>query len=359
MVDDNFFSLDRPLHSLPDSYQVRAANFNCFAELVTRLGGDYVAILGAHGLAPQVIEDADNFIECQVLVDVLEHCAVEFNDPLFGLHLAELQGAEVYGSVFALCRTAATFREALQCLIEFLPIMHASESVLELAEGDTVAELRWTERIYFAENVQANLQGLLLNLKVLQAVGGSSFRAAYVNLPFYLLSDNVFKEHPEQIAQIEHIIGCPVRANPGRSCIAFAADRLALPVVGASQPLFQLLYSYMYRLKDKPQQTVTEKVHQYVAHTLGNGEVTIDGCAQQLGLSSRTLQVRLQESGKNFSDILEFHRLERAKYILNNGNLSIAEIADSLGYAERTGFGRAFKRWTGMSPQQFRRRTPT
>ncbi len=354
MPSDVFFSLQRPLHSLPDAHQVRAATLSRFTDVVTMLGGDASGILATHNVTLPSITDDDDFINCQTLIDIYEHCVIEFDDPLFGLHLAELQGAEVYGSVLALCRSAATLRDAIRCLIEFIPVIHSSGTVLELAEANGIAELRWSDRSYF-ENAQANYQGLLLNLKALHAIGGDRFVPLYTNLPAYLLNDI----SAEQLAQIEMILGCSVKANPGRSCIAFSASALTTPIASASQPLYQLLYGYMYRLKAAPRKTVTEKVHQFVAHTLGNGDLSIDSCAQELGLSSRTLQVRLQEVGKTYSDILDLHRLERAKYILNNASLSIADVADSLGYAERTSFGRAFKRWTGITPQEFRRRTPS
>lgn len=82
--------------------------------------------------------------------------------------------------------------------------------------------------------------------------------------------------------------------------------------------------------------------------------MSIEGCSARLGISTRTLQLRLQEQGISFSAVLEHHRLERARAALTDPRLSIADVADALGYAERTSFGRAFKRWTGQSPQQYR-----
>ena len=67
----------------------------------------------------------------------------------------------------------------------------------------------------------------------------------------------------------------------------------------------------------------------------------------------RTL-VDLQDGGHSYSEILDRQRLQRAKELLRHSRQSIAEIADALGYAERTSFGRAFKRWSGQTPQAFR-----
>ncbi|MFM5908611.1 MAG: helix-turn-helix transcriptional regulator, partial [Novosphingobium sp.] len=80
----------------------------------------------------------------------------------------------------------------------------------------------------------------------------------------------------------------------------------------------------------------------------------IERCAAKLGLSVRTLQSRLAEQGQRFSDMVECQREAIARDFLRSSNLSLDEIAERLGYGDQTSFGRAFKRWTGMTPQAFR-----
>ncbi len=348
MPSESFFNLERPLHLLPEIGQVRAANLQQFPELVRRLGGDHVELLSRNDLPLLLLKDTDSYIDCQTLVNLYEDCSTRLQDPLFGLHLAALQVPDVYGGVLALCRSAATLRDSLSCLIEFLPITHCSESLLTLHETADVVELCWSELSNFGNNTQANFQGMYLNLQVLKTVGGPSFIPRYALLP-----PAVTQQYRQEI---EEILGCPVRICADKSGIAFDRNYLDAPVASANAPLFQLLYGYMYRLKTHARQTVMERVHEFVARTLGINNVSIEACAQELKLSPRTLQMRLKCAGKTYTDILEYHRLERAKYVLSNSKLPIPEVADSLGYAERTSFGRAFKRWTGFSPQQYRQR---
>jgi AraC-like DNA-binding protein len=71
-------------------------------------------------------------------------------------------------------------------------------------------------------------------------------------------------------------------------------------------------------------------------------------------MSVRSLQAHLSESGLNFSDLLELQRIDTAKTCLQQEHLSLDDVAAMLGYAEQSSFGRAFKRWTGLSPRQFR-----
>jgi AraC-like DNA-binding protein len=81
---------------------------------------------------------------------------------------------------------------------------------------------------------------------------------------------------------------------------------------------------------------------------------SIDAIADLLRMSPCTLQRRLGELGTQFSDILDGVRADEARTALTTTGLPLAEIAWRLGYADLAAFSRAFKRWTGQSPGQFR-----
>ena len=71
--------------------------------------------------------------------------------------------------------------------------------------------------------------------------------------------------------------------------------------------------------------------------------------------SIRTLQRRLAEDGLTYSQLISRLRYQQAIHWLVNSDLKIIEIAAELGYQDAAHFTRAFKRWTGVSPQTFRR----
>src|SRR5574337_1036064 len=77
--------------------------------------------------------------------------------------------------------------------------------------------------------------------------------------------------------------------------------------------------------------------------------------ARTLNLSERSLRRKLAESGRIFREIHDRVRAERAVQLLQGGALSVAEIGSEVGFNDPREFRRAFKRWTGMVPQQARR----
>ena len=76
--------------------------------------------------------------------------------------------------------------------------------------------------------------------------------------------------------------------------------------------------------------------------------------ARDLGVGDRTLQRRLAGEGTTFAALLEQSRRQLAEGFLRDQRLSASEVAFLLGYADPSTFFRAFKRWTGQTPQQFR-----
>jgi AraC-like DNA-binding protein len=346
MSENFFYTVKSPLDAIPTERQMRTANFVGFPALVRKLGGDPRRILEHHGLDPQSIRDPDSYIDCQSLVDVLQYCSTQFNDPLFGMHLAQQQNADVFGCVTALCRAAANFREAIKGFIEYIPVIHSPVPVLELVEGTETAELRWTVSKDLGSNDQANFQAVLLDMNVLRLLGGQAFRPSYVNL--------AVDARPKDIAEIESMLGCRFHNRASANAIAFPTAMLDQPVSSANRLLFTLLGGYLDKVKVAARKTIVERVQDYVRGALPSGTCSIEHCANKLGTSVRTLQSHLSDHHLKFSDILESQRIELAQSYLEQQQLSLDDVAALLGYSEQSSFGRAFKRWTGSTPQRFR-----
>jgi AraC-like DNA-binding protein len=346
MNETYFYAVKCPLDTIPTGKQMRTANFVGLATLVRKLGGDPRRILEVHGVAPHAIRDPDSYIDCQSLVDVLEHCRALFNDPLFGLRLAQLQNPDVFGCVTALCRAASSFRDAIRSFIEYIPVVHSPVPLIELVEGREIAELRWSVGADLGINDQANFQAALLDVNLLRLLGGDRFRASYINL--------AVDARDKDIGEIERILGCRFHNRATTNAIAFPTAMLDQPVSSANRLLFTLLGGYLERVKNTSRKTIVERVEDYVRGSLSSGTCSIEHCATKLGTSVRTLQSQLSEGHLKFSDILERQRIELARTYLEEKELSLDDVAARLGYSEQSSFGRAFKRWTGSTPQRYR-----
>jgi AraC-like DNA-binding protein len=86
------------------------------------------------------------------------------------------------------------------------------------------------------------------------------------------------------------------------------------------------------------------------------GQTDIDGMAALAGIGVQQLQRCLRREGLSYRDLLALIRSARAKALLRETDLSITEVAFALGYSDHANFTRAFNRWAGCSPVDFRRR---
>lgn len=101
--------------------------------------------------------------------------------------------------------------------------------------------------------------------------------------------------------------------------------------------------------------SVRGKVERLLEPRLAEGKLDADGIACALGCSRQTLYRRLKAEGTSFAAILDDLRRRRAGSMLRQGN-SVKAVAYALGYSDPAAFSRAFKRWTGSSPSEARRR---
>lgn len=83
---------------------------------------------------------------------------------------------------------------------------------------------------------------------------------------------------------------------------------------------------------------------------------TIAVAARTAGLSVRSFQRRLEDEGVNYSQLIDRVRLDRATQLLDAPGARVIDVALEVGYSDPAHFTRAFRRWTGVTPRQFRGR---
>lgn len=100
---------------------------------------------------------------------------------------------------------------------------------------------------------------------------------------------------------------------------------------------------------------VSAKVMDVLQQRVGQSALSIDRIAEDLNLSKRTLQRRLQQQQANFAQLRDTMRFHYAIKYLIDDHMSVDAVSKSLDFSDRTSFTNAFKRWTGLSPSVFRK----
>jgi AraC-like DNA-binding protein len=97
-------------------------------------------------------------------------------------------------------------------------------------------------------------------------------------------------------------------------------------------------------------------VSRIVTTLSANGSPSIRAVAGTLGMSTRTVQRRLGDAGVTYARVAAEARAALARHMLGDATAKVADVAQTLGYSDAGHFSRAFLRWTGITPREFRRR---
>lgn len=157
-------------------------------------------------------------------------------------------------------------------------------------------------------------------------------------------------------AQFEKFFGCQVLFGARHNAIAIAPDILDQPNKlgdrGISDFLIQHLDTEIQRLPDPS--SLKDEVKHHLASRLSDGVPQASEVAIRMGMSERTFYRRLADENLSYRDVLRDAQLSLAQELLTDNDCSIAEVAFLTGFSEQSTFSRAFKRWVGEAPAQFR-----
>jgi AraC-like DNA-binding protein len=99
--------------------------------------------------------------------------------------------------------------------------------------------------------------------------------------------------------------------------------------------------------------TAAERVTAILADERGSGGPPLDRVAQRLAMSTRSLRRHLAAEGTSYQRLLDDRRRDQAIRQMTRDARQVKVIARAAGFSDPRGFRRAFKRWTGLTPQQF------
>lgn len=167
-------------------------------------------------------------------------------------------------------------------------------------------------------------------------------------------------EAPHDIAPYRQAFGGRVEFGQHETALYGALDYLLLPVIQQDPHVNAILRAQAIAQLERltaSSDGFLARLERMIKERMGAGRVTLDDLASGMSIAPRTLQIRLEEYGMTFRGLLDGVRKTQAKKLLADRQLSLIEIALSLGFANQTGFQHAFKRWTGLTPGEWRRQT--
>lgn len=158
-------------------------------------------------------------------------------------------------------------------------------------------------------------------------------------------------------ADAHKVFYAPVRYGQPSTGLRLQARWLALPVVQDAQSLRQFLADAPFDLLVKYQDrtTLTDRIRRLLRHDLSAELPSLAQVSAQLAMTPQTLRRHLRDEGQGFQGLKDDLRRDAAIEYLSRPDLPLMDIAARLGFSEASTFHRAFKKWTGVAPGEYRR----
>ncbi len=192
---------------------------------------------------------------------------------------------------------------------------------------------------------------------LVRALGSATMFLRDMRQPFPLETIETRLQRRDYGMDFEAALGVPVHFGAPRSRWLFLPGSGDLPLPMAN-PLLEQTYQQLCERLIRDAEVQDDFVAQVYGLLVRATRMypSADEVARQLSMSERTLNRRLARLGLHFGELLDQVRRQRATYMLDRSALSIDAIGEMLGFAETSSFSRAFKKWTGSSPMQYRQR---
>ncbi|MCG4453272.1 MULTISPECIES: AraC family transcriptional regulator [unclassified Pseudomonas] len=326
---------------------VRAIALLGFDEFASSQGLDPRQLLMDVGLPVDTPERLESMIAYSRYIALLDLCAKQSGNPLFGLQFGLHQGAQVLGNLLYIIQNAKTVHEALKALKTFFHV-HSSGGEVRLEFHGENAWLTYDVTDGDATSVRQDVElAMGVGTRLMQSLLGSRWHPSALQL-----------RHSAAAAPsvYRHLLGVTPRFDSQCNAWIFDARLLDAQLSAADERLQQLIQRHVQDLERITLQELPAYVQRLLWDMLPNGKVTIEDVAGYMMISPRTLQRYLLAEDTGFQELLDKTRQSMSIRYICDSSISLTQLAGLLGYAELSTFSRAFTRWNGASPRKWKQR---
>lgn len=269
----------------------------------------------------------------------------------FGVFAAEIIKPGAFDVMDYAVRSAPTVRVSLDRLVRYNRLVH---DVAEFSLIERSGELR-IEHTFRVGGVAQNRHSAEFTIASIVTIGEQIAAARPVPLEVEFRHG---RPDPNAVDLLTRFFGREPKFAQRVNSITLEAAWLERALPAADPALFRVIDRHAEALLAAlPEATpsTADRVRRALAQGLGGGTTTLTEIATRLKMSERSLQRKLAAEGMSFDTLLDEMRRDLALRYLSDQRIAISEVAYLLGYSEPSPFHRAFKRWTGVTPNEARR----
>ncbi|QIS14090.1 AraC family transcriptional regulator [Nocardia arthritidis] len=328
------------------------SSVHVMAQLAAERGMSATELFAGTSLTPELVRDGDAVVTARQEVAVIRNLLRRFGDePGLGAEAGRRYHIALYGPWGLALLSSGTVRQVIEVALGYLDLAFVFGH-LRFEEGPQQsklvfdgAEVPLDVRPFLAERITSGIQ----------TIGRELFAAG-------VPAERVTYRHsaPAEVVRYREIFGVEPDFDADEDAIAFASAYLDFPLPQADEwtrtTCEQLCHDMLERRRAR--QGTAGAVRDVLAR---NPAALPDqaAVAAELFISPRTLARRLSEEGTSFRALVDEVRQLLAEELLAHTDMTSEQVALRLGYADGASFIRAFRRWNGCPPQEFRQHRPS
>ena len=315
-------------------------------DVVRSLGKEPEPILAAFGFDAHEFDDPDHRVGFLRTGRLLKGCVDATGCDHFGLLLAQRSGPTHLGLPGFLAHAAPTVEQALRALIENLDLHDEGGSGSFDIRHDFCA-LRYSvhlDGVSALEVISDLAAGMMCG--ILAYLCGADWRPLTVHLT---------RPEPSDRALYRRYFRSAIYYDAPETRVTFKDSCMVKRPPDSDELLFRHLQREARLLHDIQLGGTLADLPLIIRRCVLEGAATAHDVAEHVGLHERTLHRRLHEAGTNFRHELDVVRRTLSEQMLGSTGMAVNEVAHLLGYADASGFIRAFERWNGTSPNAWRK----
>lgn len=310
-----------------------------------RAGMDTAALLADAGLTAAEVEEPEGRLRGEAVSALWRLALQRSPDPFIGLHAATAVPFGAYRVIDFLAASSPTVGEAITRVARYFPLVNSAIE-LRITEGrDEVC----------VELVNPCDPGTMPRPYVEYALAVTVLHCRHATGVAFPLERVELTVSDVPAQEYAAVFGCKIQLGAARNAFVVPRSAWQLKNRVASPDLLRTLEEHADRLlATLRSEDVESAVARILMEELRGGDPSLEHVAKRMAMSPRTLQRRLRDEHSAFADVLDRTRKHFATCYLQERGLQLTEIAYLLGFSEQSAFSRAFQRWYGVSPTQYR-----
>lgn len=323
----------------------RLSQIHPFVKTLDQIGSPYQKILRKCHI-PIYYDEKPNHLIPEYLVNLLVEEATQFEGETFGLLAGEYSEIKDLGVIGNLLSKPPTLYETLNKFLDYVR-WHSTDALFWLKiEPKYVWFCRQGIKSISVGLESTELYTVRLLIKIVQSFTDSKWKPNQVYLQM---------SRKKSLYDYPALANIPIFFQQPFTAIVFPRSLLWQTRSVLSKKAGITGQDISDQNLIIPNTGIKEALSQTIATFLPDQVCGINDIAKITGISVRTLQRQLAQQGISYSRLVQEVRLQQALELLKNSELKLVEISELLGYSDASHFSRAFKKWTGFSPSQFRR----